>query len=33
MTRELAVENRLELRSTLLLLLIWSKVTVESHQE
>jgi len=33
MTREVAVQNRLELRYTLLLLLIWSKMTVESHQE
>jgi len=28
-----AVQNRLKLRWTLLLLLIWSKITVESHQE
>jgi len=31
MTRDLAVQNRLELRQTLLLLLIWSKMTVELH--
>jgi hypothetical protein len=32
MMREEAFQNRLELRYTLLLLLIWSKMTVESHQ-
>jgi hypothetical protein len=32
-TIEVVVQNRLELRYTLLLLLIWSKITVESHQE
>jgi hypothetical protein len=34
MMREVAIQNQLELRYTLLLLLLsWSKMTVESHQE
>jgi len=32
MTGEVAVQNRIELRLTLLLLFICSKMTVESHQ-
>jgi len=33
MKREVAVQNQLELRETLLLLLILSKMTTESHKE
>jgi hypothetical protein len=33
MKRKVAVQNQLKLRETLLLLLIWSKMTIESHQE
>jgi hypothetical protein len=33
MMREVAIQNQLELRYTLLLLLSWSKMIVKSHQE
>jgi len=33
MTREVAIQNRLKLRLTLLLFLIWSKMTMKLHQE